>query len=127
VADFRYLLDTNICIYILGGTNELLRARLFGQRAGTLAASAISFAEVMRGIAGDDGPTEASARRLFDTVAVLPFDDAAALAYRALPFKRARFDRLIAAHALALNLTLVTNDTDDFADIPGLSLENWTQ
>ena len=36
-------------------------------------------------------------------------------------------DRLIAAHALALDLTLVTNNERDFADVPGLRIENWTR
>lgn len=126
VTEPRYLLDSNICIYILDGRGEALRARLETEPPGALIASAISFAEVMRGIAPQDTAGEAGARRLFAAVPVLPFDAAAARAYRTLPFKRARFDRLIAAHALALDLTLVTNDTTDFVDIPGLKLENWT-
>lgn len=122
----RYLLDSNICIYILEGKRARLRARLEAQPPGAMAVSAVSFAEVMRGIAPGDQAIEAAAERLFAAIPVIPFDTAAARAYRMLPFKRARFDRLIAAHALALDLTLVTNDSTDFADIPGLKLENWT-
>ena len=58
---------------------------------------------------------------------LLPFDEAAVRAYAALPFRRGSFDRLIAAHALALDLTLVTSNVRDFADIPGLLVENWTR
>ena len=43
-----------------------------------------------------------------------------------MPFKRARFDRLVAAHALSLDLGIVTNNIVDFADVPGLRVENWT-
>ena len=45
---------------------------------------------------------------------------------RGLPFKRARFDRLLAAHALSLGVTIITNNESDFADVPGLTVENWT-
>jgi tRNA(fMet)-specific endonuclease VapC len=44
-----------------------------------------------------------------------------------LPFRRASYDRLIAAHALSLDLTLITNNEGDFADVPGLRVENWTR
>jgi tRNA(fMet)-specific endonuclease VapC len=57
---------------------------------------------------------------------VLPFDEAAARAYARLPFKRGRFDRLLAAHALSLDLTVITNNERDFSDIAGLRVENWT-
>ena len=59
-------------------------------------------------------------------IPVLAFDQAAGRAYAGLPFKRGRFDRLIGAHALSRGLTLVTNNERDFADIPGLKIENWT-
>jgi tRNA(fMet)-specific endonuclease VapC len=57
----------------------------------------------------------------------LPFDDAAARAYARMPFRRGRFDRLLAAHALSLDATVVTNNLSDFADIPGLKVEDWTR
>ena len=50
----------------------------------------------------------------------------AAREYARLPFKRARFDRLLAAHALSLGVTIITNNESDFADVPGLTVENWT-
>jgi tRNA(fMet)-specific endonuclease VapC len=56
---------------------------------------------------------------------MLPFDEAAAREYAKLPFKRARFDRLLAAHALSLGATIITNNEGDFADVPGLKVENW--
>jgi tRNA(fMet)-specific endonuclease VapC len=60
-------------------------------------------------------------------VPVLPFDDAAAKAYAKLPFKRARFDRLIAAHAVSIGAVVVTNNPGDFADVPELKVENWAE
>ncbi len=49
------------------------------------------------------------------------------MSYASIPFKRSRFDRLIAAQALSLGLTLVTNNERDFADVPDLKVENWTK
>jgi tRNA(fMet)-specific endonuclease VapC len=61
-----------------------------------------------------------------EEVPVLDFDYKAALAYAQLPFKRASFDRLIAAHAVSQDLIVVTGNAKDFADVPGLKVENWT-
>ena len=127
MTDPAFLIDSNIAIYILEGQLVALRRALERRRPGELAISSISFAEVMRGIGLADKPREEKARRLFATFPVLPFDLAAAEAYRRIPFRRGRFDSLIAAHALALGLTLVTNNERDFADIPGLRIENWTK
>ncbi|WP_343525610.1 hypothetical protein [Sphingomonas sp.] len=64
--------------------------------------------------------------RFFEHVPILSFDQRAASAYAMIPFRRGRFDRLIGAHVLATGLTLVTNNEANFADIPGLTIENWT-
>jgi len=64
-------------------------------------------------------------RAFVEEVPVLDFDYKAALAYAALPFKRASFDRLIAAHALSHGLTVVTDNVKHFVDMPGLGVENW--
>jgi tRNA(fMet)-specific endonuclease VapC len=65
-------------------------------------------------------------RAFIEEVPVLDFDYKAALAYASLPFRRASYDRLIAAHALSHGLTVVTDNVAHFADIPGLRVENWT-
>ena len=121
-----FLLDTNVCIYILEGRIEPLRARLESERPGRIAVSVISFAEVMRGVDRADVERERRAKDLFAFFPVLPFEVPAGSAYHDVPFKRGSFDRLIAAHALALDLTVVTNNERDFADVPGLRVENWT-
>ncbi|MCM8730332.1 type II toxin-antitoxin system VapC family toxin [Hephaestia sp. GCM10023244] len=124
MADPAFLLDANTCVYILDGVGEALRRRVEAARSGALVTSAIAYAEVMIGAARREAITET--RRLFDMIPVLPFELSAAEAYVTLPFKRGSFDRLIAAHALALDLTLVTDNECDFADVPGLRVENWT-
>lgn len=124
VADPLFLFDSNICIYLLKGASDVVRHRVEDCAPGELVTSAVAFAEVMVGVRS----LEATARAevFFELVAVLPFDRRAADSYAMLPFKRARYDRLIAAHARALDLTLVTANTKDFNDIPGLKVENWT-
>lgn len=118
-----FLVDTNICIYLLDGRGEQARRRFEACKRGELVTSAVVRAEVMLGakIRGQIDPAEA----LFAQIEVLPFDARAADIYAAFPFKRGSFDRLIAAHALSLGLTLVTNNERDFANVPGLKVENW--
>lgn len=118
-----FLLDTNICIYLLGGGGDAARVRVESYEPGELLASAVTLAEIMVGVKRL-GATE-QAHALFEKVHVVPFDEAAAMAYAKLPFRRGSYDRLIAAHALALDLTLVTNNERDFADVAGLRVENW--
>ena len=124
MTDPKFLLDSNILIYLLGGLSLEAKARVEERPVETIATSAVAFAEVMLGAKALDAEREA--RRLFANLQVLPFDAEAALVYARLPFKRGRLHRLIAAQALALGLTLVTNNERDFADIPGLRIENWT-
>ncbi len=59
-------------------------------------------------------------------IPLLSFDEAAARAYAFLPIKRARFDRLLAAHALSIDATIITNNEADFEGLPNLKIENWT-
>lgn len=121
-----YLIDSNIVIYILQDGHCHAARRLQDCTVGSAVTSAIVYGEVMRGIIRREPERAAMASRFFDVVTVLPYDRHAASAYAELPFKRGSFDRLIAAHAMALDITLVTNNEGDFADIPGLRVENWT-
>jgi tRNA(fMet)-specific endonuclease VapC len=125
VIDPRYLLDTNFCIDLLVGRSPRGAERVERCLDGELVTSAIVYAEVTIG-AEQRGQGEAAAA-LFRQVPVLPFDSRCGDGYATLPFKRGNFDRLIAAHALALGLVVVTSNEGDFAGIPGLKLENWTK
>lgn len=126
MTDPAFLLDTNICIYLLGGLSIAARDRLQKCRPGEVVTSAIVFAEVLRGIDPEDIREQNAATRFFQLVAIRPFEGEAARAYARIPFRRGRFDRLIAAHALALDLTVVTANEADFSDVAGLRVENWT-
>jgi tRNA(fMet)-specific endonuclease VapC len=122
----RYLLDSNILITLGLDTNDTLNARAAECDADELVTSAIAFAEVVHGSERGKPPPLEKLAILAEEIPVLPFDDNAARAYAMISFNRASYDRLIAAHALSLGLIVVTDNEKDFADVPGLRVENWT-
>ena len=94
--------------------------------------SAITYAELAYGVAAAADPQRAQAALadLIEDIPVLPFDTAAGDAYGPIRLatresKKDHLDKLIAAHAVAADVTLVTNNTRDFARYPGLRVENW--
>lgn len=123
----RYCLDTNCCILLIARANLPLIDRVEQTAEGDIVLSAIVAAELVRGLASADRHGTKAIDQFLRAFPVVPFDEAAARAFPNVPFRRAKFDRLIAAHALALKLTLVTANPRDFADVPGLALEDWTQ
>lgn len=123
----RFLLDSDLSIYSMGGEpDSILNQRLAACYPGDVAISAVSFAEVALGTWNGKPPRQDVLDAFVRVIPILPFDDAAAREYARLRFERARFDRLLAAHALSLGATIVTNNEADFSDVPGLRLENWT-
>jgi tRNA(fMet)-specific endonuclease VapC len=127
VTKAKFLFDSNSCIYVIEGLSEPLRHRVEQCEPDEIVTSAIVLAEVGRGVNFDDPRAVANFQRLFEVIPALPFDEAAATAYSRVPFRRGRFDRLIAAHALALGLIVVTSNVSDFADVPDLKVEDWTK
>ena len=121
----RFLLDTNILVYLLAGKSTALRRQLEAHEPGSVATSALCVAEALIGTARNG--EQASFDALLAVIAPLPFDLAAAGRVPLVSFRGGKFDRLIAAHALALDLTLITANEGDFADVPGLRIENWTR
>lgn len=121
----RVLLDSNICIYLIEGLSEEARLRVERFAPGEVVTSAVAFAEVMFKVDAVDPLSWKTVEAFFAAIPVLPFEREAALAYRRVPFERHRLDHLIAAHALALDLLLVTRNTRHFARVPGLRVENW--
>ena len=129
----KYMLDTNICIYLIQKRPPEVLKRLEQQFEGDVVMSAITYAELRAGLemkSSDRARDEAALRALAARIPVQAFDEAGADAYgiarKALPERRRdAMDRLIAAHAVSLDLVLVTNNEADFRDYPGLRLENW--
>jgi tRNA(fMet)-specific endonuclease VapC len=122
----RYLIDSDCAVYAMAGDFPALGARLSGCGEDEVAISAISFGEVALGSEQGKPPPSRVLDEFVRRIAILPFDEVAAREYAKLPFKRARFDRLLAAHALSIGATVITNNEADFADVPGLKVENWT-
>ena len=122
----RFSLDANSIIYLLSGAFPVLTARIADTDKGTVVISSIAFAEVALGSANGKPPPLELLNSFVEEIPIVDFDEAASRAYATLPFKRGSFDRLIAAHALSLGLTVISRNTKDFADMPGLKVENWT-
>ncbi len=122
----KYLLDSNIIIRVAMASGEILRDRIAECDDGDLVTSTVALAEVAYGSAQGKPPPLDQLRAFLEEVPVLDFDLQAALAYASLPFRRASFDRLIAAHALSQDLIVVTDNEIHFVDVPGLKVENWT-
>ena len=123
----KYLLDTNIIVALTINEDAEVIRRASQCDEGDMVTSAIALAEVALGTERGHPPTMDELEAFIEEVPVLSFDYKAALAYASLPFKRASFDRLIAAHALSHGLVIVTRNEKDFADVPGLVVESWTK
>ena len=128
----RYLLDTNMCIYLMKHQPEVVARRFAQCYVGDVVMSAITFAELQYGVAVSADPARErdNLASLIEDIPVIPFDTDAALAYGPIRLatrdsKKDPLDKLIAAHALALGVTVVTNNEKDFAKSPGVAIENW--
>ena len=129
-----YMLDTDICIYIIKREPKSALERLEMLQPGQLTMSAITFAELMNG-ARKSQHIESNISKLnelAELIEICPFDQKAAVFYgdvrSALEKKGETIgsnDLLIAAHALSLNLILVTNNEKEFKRVDGLKIENW--
>ena len=130
----KYMLDTNICIYLMKHQPPEVRERFAQCFVGDVVISAVTLAELEFGIACSSPSAQESNRSalesLLEDIMVAPFEAQAAKAYgpiRATYKDRNRdaLDKLIASHAIALGVTLVTNNEADFVNYAGLPVENW--
>lgn len=129
-----YMLDTDICIYIIKRKSITVLKRLESLQPGQLAMSTITFAELMNG-AKKSKQVEANVAKLNELgelIQILPFDQKAAIIYgdvRSTLEKKGIIigsnDLLIAAHALSLDCILVSNNEKEFKRVDGLRIENW--
>jgi tRNA(fMet)-specific endonuclease VapC len=132
----RYLLDTDICIYIRSRRPHRVRARFAKLAPGEAALSIITYGELLVGAEKSDDRASSMKRleELASAIPVLSLPDAAANAYgairAALEMKGEKIgnnDLWIAAHARASGLVLVTNNESEFRRVPGLKVENWAE
>lgn len=131
-----HLLDTNICIYIAREKPPSVASRFAKMKAGSVGMSLITYGELRYGAEKSNQREIAlgTLDRLQQVIPVIEPDLQTSVAYGAI---RARLDRAgtpignndlwIAAHAMALGVTLVTNNMREFERIPGLKLVNWVE
>lgn len=127
------LLDTNICIYIINTKPPEVLARFRQFQLGEIGLSSVAAAELAYGVAKSGSARNRQALEMFlAPLDILPFDEKALWAYGDVRSDLERrglgigsLDTMIAAHALSLNATLVTNNLREFSRVNGLLLENW--
>jgi len=130
----NYLLDTDMCSYLMRGDNPVLWQRLHQVPEDAAAMSVITQGELQAGMARVPRATRLKVRlaQLGAGIPTLPMPPEAAWHYAAVRSHLERKgkpiggnDLWIAAHALAENRVLVTNNTREFSRVPGLTLDNW--
>jgi tRNA(fMet)-specific endonuclease VapC len=129
----RFLLDTNVCVHAINRKESVIQ-RVLSHRRPEMVISAVSEAELRYGAAKSNAPHERNARldRFLAAFEVLDFTPAEAEVYGDLRVRLERagtpigpLDTMIAAHAKALDLVLVTANEREFRRVPGLRVENW--
>jgi tRNA(fMet)-specific endonuclease VapC len=130
----RYLLDTNICIYIKNHRPPAVLARFSDLQPGDVAMSSITFGELCFGAAKSSKRLEAlqTLAALKQLIPVLPIDATTSVHYgqvrqhlQSIRRPIGNNDLWIAAHALSSELILVSNHLAEFGRVPGLKIENW--
>ena len=128
------LLDTNICIYIINAKPPAVLARFRQYRMGDIGLCSVVAAELAFGVAKSESARNRQALQMFlAPLTIMPFDAAAVWIYGDLRADLERrgtpigsLDTMIAAHALSLGMTLVTNNVREFSRVTGLVVEDWT-
>lgn len=129
MVSLKFLLDTNICIYLMNQQPASVIQQFTECAVGEVGLSTVTWAELCCGMDIHHGQAEMKA--LLAPLVLKAFDEDAAAMFGRLsqqfPSRKSSFDRMIAAHAISLGVTLVTNNADDFElyKSAGLSLENW--
>lgn len=130
----KILLDTDICIYAINRKRPEILSRVRDYRIGEVGISSITYAELRFGVENSARVEENLDRleRFLLPLEVIPFDAEAGRHYGRIRSELKRLgcpigsnDLLIAAHALALDTTLVTNNVREFSRIAGLRVEQW--
>jgi tRNA(fMet)-specific endonuclease VapC len=134
VKSVRYLLDTNICIYIAKRRPPEVAARFERLSPGQVGMSMVTYGELLFGAEKSQHPEQATERLhcFVELVPVLALPEESPLHYARIRAELERAgtpiganDLWIAAHALATNLILVSNNLGEFGRVSGLQSENW--
>lgn len=128
-----YLLDTNICIYIINHKPVQVFERFSAIDINEVCISNISVAELAFGVEkSGSNKNKVALEKFLSPLTVLAYPNNAIWHYAKLRYELQSkgqliggLDMLIASHAIALNATLITNNTKEFERIPNLLLANW--
>ncbi|QIN77952.1 PIN domain-containing protein [Rubrobacter marinus] len=129
------LLDTNICIYLIRGRPPEALRRFEGYAVGEIGVSSITVAELHFGVSKSRQPEKnrQALEQFLLALEIVGFDGNAAVAYGRIRAELEAkgtpigpLDTLIAAQAIALDSTLVTNNIGEFSRVPGLEVEDWS-
>jgi tRNA(fMet)-specific endonuclease VapC len=132
----KYLLDTNICVFLFRRKSQVALDRLFKSQSGEVGISTITLAELRYGADRSSNPAKNHAviDAFLMTVTVLDFTAEAAGVYGNIRTQLESagtpigpFDNLIAAQAISSQCIAVTNNINEFSRVPGLVVEDWTQ
>ena len=132
----RYLLDTNICAYLIRHKSPVVVQHLTQHPFTDIAVSSITVAELQYGVTKSAAPpqNQLALDHFLLPLTLIPFDETAAIQYGEIrTYLEAHgtpigaMDLLIAAQALAFGLIVVTNNMREFSRVPGLIIEDWTQ
>ena len=132
----RYMLDTNICIYIIKEKPIKVLKKLRTFDLSDLVISAITHSELEYGVVKSSHRKEnrEALIKFLAPLEIVPYDDKAAVDYGQIRTHLEKkgtvigaMDMLIGAHARSIPVTLVTNNLREFKRIPGLRVENWAK
>ena len=132
----RYMLDTNICRYVIKHKPESVLRKLKKIKPEDVCISSITYAELAYGVEKSAQPerNRLALSMMLSSIEIVAFDDSAADEYGEIRAGLERkgtpigsLDMLIAAHARSLGCTLVTNNTKEFCRVEGLELANWVE
>jgi tRNA(fMet)-specific endonuclease VapC len=130
----RFMLDTNVCVDLIRNRNDRILRRMKRHGTDKLCVSSVTLSELEYGAAksSDPGRNRLALAEFLSPLAVLPYDDGVAPVYghvRAALEKAGTpigpLDTMIAAHALSLGLTVVTDNEREFRRVAGLTVQNW--
>ena len=130
----KWMLDTNICIDIIKQRPRSVLDRFKHHQVGDIGISVVTLAELEYGVSASSRPTKngVALEQFVSPLEIAPFDRAATAAYgklRAALEKKGQMigsmDLLIAAHAISLDVRLVSHNSREFARVPGLTIEDW--
>lgn len=130
----RYMLDTNICIFLIKHRPESVIRRFLELEPRDICISSITYAELVYGVEKSRAKekNQVALILLLSEIEILPYDDVAAQTYGVIRADLQRkgtpigpLNMLIASHAKSRGLTLVTNNTGEFERVEGLKVEDW--